>query len=231
MTLNLGQAPVVSTTRDTGAARARAATLTEKGIAEARGLVFTASTSRPGVPVGNDYSSVIKAPADKFLVLEDVFFSLGFDPGIGSGAYSVTLDGYVDESAGNAWGYTPGTPVSLGRPLNAAKINEVADGTIDLGVTVAPAITGLPDYNFYFAEYFIDTGGNRNAVSSNSSTFFGGDRKIILKPGQEMLARTVTTGTAVGSASVRTLIFTSEVSIADAPKVLGATLAELGYTP
>lgn len=231
MTLNTGQAPITSTTRNKDAARLRTSALTEKEIAESRGKFFTAATSRAGVPVGNDYSSVLKAAADHFLIIEDVFFSMDFDASIDSGNYVVTLDGYIDESNGNDWGYTPGTPVPLGRPLNAGKINDVAQSTIDLGVAVGPAITGSRDYAFFFAGYFIDTGGNRNVVTSNESTFFEGDRKIILKPGQEMLARTQTSGTVAGNGTVKTLLFVAEVHIDDAPKVLGATLEELGYTP
>ena len=202
--------------------------LTEKEIAEARGKLFTASTSRAGVAVGDDYSSVLRAAPDRFLIIEDVFFSMDFAADV-SGRYTVTLDAYVDISNGNEWAYTGGTTAPLGRPVNAGKVNDVAASTISLGVS--PDISGDIDYAFYFASYTLDTQGNRNTVTSNESTFFEGDRKIILAPGQEMLARTRTAGDAVGTGTVKTLLFVSEVLIADVPKVFGATLDEMGYTP
>lgn len=227
---NFGQAQTASTSRDRDAARQRVANESEKEVSMARGLFFTAATSRPDVPTGDDYSSVLKAPADRFLVIEDVFFSVDFSQGGSAGNFVVTLDGYIDESTGNDWNYTPGTPIPLGRPVNAGKINDVAQSTIDLGVAFN-VVSGSPDYQFFFADYFLETGGNRNTVTSNSSTFFGEERKVILKPGQEMLARTQTSGTTTGTGTVKVLLFTAEVSIEDAPKVLGATLEELGYIP
>lgn len=219
------QAPTVSTTRTPEAARERSSSLSEIAIAIARGKHFTAATARSAVPVANDYASVLKAPADKILILEDVFFNLDFDTAA-NGTFNIVLDGYVDTSSGNTWSYTPVAPVPLGRPLNAAKINDVAASTIDLGI--APTIAGSPDFNFFNASYVIDSGGNRNTVSANTSTFFGADRKLILGPGQELLARTLTSGNAAGTGTVRTLLFTSEVDLDDVPRVMGATLEEMG---
>lgn len=224
------QAPTVATTREPQAARERSSSLSEIAIAIARGKHFTAATARAAVPVGNDYSSVLKAPADKILILEDVFFNLDFDTAA-NGTFNIVLDGYLDTSLGNSWAYTPVAPVPLGRPLNGAKVNDVAASTIDLGITPdAPGITGNPDYNFFNASYVIDSVGNRNTVSANTSTFFGADRKLILGPRQELLARTVTSGNATGTGTVRTLIFTSEVALADVPRIMGATLEEMGIT-
>lgn len=224
------QAPTVSTSRVPDSARQRVSNLSEIAIAAARGKHFTAATTRPGVPIGDDYVSVLKAPAGKILILEDVFFSFDFQT-IATGTYTVALDGYIDTSDGNGWGYTPVSPLPLGRPLNAVKVNDVAESTIDLGIPPSPAITGNPDYSFYFASFNINAQGNQNTVSSNESTFFGDDRKLILGPGQEMLARTRTAGTATTTTgTIRTLLFTSEVSLGDIPKEMGATLEEMGIT-
>jgi hypothetical protein len=107
-----------------------------------------------------------------------------------------------------------------GRPLNAALINNVASTTIDLGVTTS-AITGEPDYPLFFSDFYLETQGNRESVTTTGESFFDRGRQIVLAPNQELLIRTETTGTSAGTLNLKTIFFVSEIPIELAPSVLG----------
>ena len=210
MTLNI-QAPILSTSRDPLKARLKvsASSRTEGQIA--LGSMFVAVSERLAVPVGNVFYSVLKAAPNKYLVIEDAILELDFSA-VTQGQYSFQIEGFADISNGNAWGYTPLNPVPVGRPLLASMVNDFPASTVDVGVTVnSPVLSGAADYPFFFADYFVDTQGNRVTIGSTQSTFFEKNRQVVLAPGQEMLIRSRTAGTAVGDATIRNIFFTSEI--------------------
>jgi len=184
-----------------------------------KGDFFVGESVRPLIPVDNDYYTVIKAPADKYLVIEDAILAPVFEVNDSSN-FSISLTGFVDISNGNDWSYTAGSPLPVGRPLNAELINSISTATIDLGVTVG-AVTGRPDYPLFFATYYLETQGQRETVTTTGSSFFDKDRQIILAPSQELLIRTQTTGTSVGTVDLTTVFFMSEIDVADAPSMIG----------
>lgn len=132
----------------------------------------------------------------------------------------LSLTAYVDISNGNDWSYTPSNPVPAGRPLNAGLVNDVSGATIDLGVTTG-TITGEPDYPLFFADYYLETQGNRESVSTTGSSFFDKGRQIVMAPNQEILIRTQTSGTSTGTLELKTIFFISEVGLDEAPSILG----------
>ena len=184
-----------------------------------RGDFFVGASVRPLIPVNNDYNSVIKAPSDKYIVIEDAIIETDFTV-TDSSTFGVSLTAYADISNGNDWSYTPSSPVPAGRPLNAGLINSVSSATIDLGVTTS-TITGEPDYPLFFADYYLETQGNRESVSTTGSSFFDKGRQIVLAPNQEILIRTQTSGTSTGTLELKTIFFISEVGLDEAPSVLG----------
>jgi len=184
-----------------------------------RGDFFVGASVRPLIPVNNDYNSVIKAPSDKYIVIEDAIIETDFTV-TDSSTFGVSLTAYADISNGNDWSYTPSSPVPAGRPLNAGLINSVSSATIDLGVTTS-TITGEPDYPLFFADYYLETQGNRESVSTTGSSFFDKGRQIVIAPNQEILIRTQTSGTSTGTLELKTIFFISEVGLDEAPSILG----------
>ena len=201
--------PVMATSDDPATARLKVSSSTRQENQIVKGEFFVGESVRPLIPVNNDYYTVIKAPADKCLVIEDAILSPVFAV-TDSSNFSISLTGFVDISNGNDWSYTAGSPLPAGRPLNAELINSTSTATIDLGVTVG-AVTGRPDYPLFFATYYLETQGNRETVTTTGSSFFDKDRQIVLAPNQELLIRTQTTGTSVGTVDLTTVFFISEV--------------------
>ena len=220
-------APILSTSRDPNNARLRVSTATRQAVQIARGKFFVGSSERLGVPILNVHDSVLKAAPDKLLVLEDALIELDFASSA-DGQFSISLGGYVDISNGNAWSYTPGSPGPVGRPLSAGLVNALPTSTAEIGVIVS-GFSGVADYPFFFADHYLETVGARESISRTDTNFFDKGRQIVLLPGQELLIRTQTGGDAAGTVDIRTVFFTSEIDPEDAPSVLGATLAELGY--
>jgi len=220
MTIENIPAPILATSRDPKTARLKVSSSTRAETQIIRGDFFVGASVRPLIPVNNDYKSVIKAPADRYLIIEDAIVETDFSVN-DSSTFGVSLTAYVDISNGNTWSHTPNSPIPAGRPLNAAVINNVANSTIDLGVTTS-AITGEPDYPLFFADYYLETQGNRESVSTTGQSFFDKGRQIVIAPNQEVLIRTQTTGTSVGTLDLKTIFFISEIDVDEAPTILGA---------
>lgn len=211
--------PPLATSRDPDTARLRTSSATRAEAAIGEGNFFVGSSIRTEIPVSDDYISVIKAGVDKYLIIEDAIIDPIFNVS-DSGRFSISLAGYVDISNGNDWSYTPVSPAPVGRPLNASVVNNLAQGTIDLGVTAGP-VSGVADYPLFFADYFLETQGARESVSITGTSFFDKGRQIVIAPGQELMIRTQTDGTSGATATLKTIFFVSEVSIEDAPSLLG----------
>lgn len=186
-----------------------------------RGEFFVGSSLRAGVTVTPGaptyYYSVVEAPPDKYLVIEDVIQTLDFSA-VASGQFNHQLDAFVEGSATSSYTYTPGAPVPIGRALNTEFINQFPTSTVDLGVTASTA--GDAEYPIFYQDFYVDTQGNRNQVTQSATDFFGKARQIVLAPGGQALVRATSTGDATGSVDIRTIFFTSEVSLEDAPTIL-----------
>lgn len=215
-------APILATSRDTASARLKVSTATRQELQITRGEYFVGSSARTDIPVNNTFYSVIKAAPDKFLVIEDALPDLNYQ-NLSNGSYNVELDAFVDISNGNTWSYTPVNPLPVGRPLAAGLVNDFPSSAIDLGVNVN-TFAGVADYRLYFSNFYRETQGARESVSGSGSSFFDAGRELILAPNQEILIRTRTTGSATGTADLNLIFFTSEISIDEAPSVLGITI-------
>lgn len=190
-----------------GARRVKVITLTEQEQSILDGRFFSGSSTRLGVTVADTpFYSVITAGANG-LVIDDLIITLDF-ANTTDGQFSYTFAAYVDQSNGNDWSYTPITPTPIGRPLNAGFVNDFPLSTIQSDVSAT--VTGTPDYNIYFADYYIDTSGNRNHESVVDNNFFGAGRQIIAPPGTEILVETTIAGDAIGSVDIKSLFFGSE---------------------
>ena len=212
----------MSTSDDPLTARLKVSSATRAETQIVRGEFFVGASVRPIIPINDDYKTVIKAPSDKYVVIEDAIIETDFSV-TDSSTFGVSLTGYVDISNGNTWSYTVNNPLPAGRPLNTGLINNVAAATIDLGVTTS-AITGEPDYPLFFADYYLETQGQRESVSTTGENFFDKGRQIVLAPNQELLIRTQTSGTSTGVLNLKTIFFISEISIDEAPTMLGVTV-------
>ena len=199
--------------------RFKVSTATRQELQISRGSFFVGSTERLAIPVNDTYYTVVKAPADKYLVIEDVLQELGF-AAVTDGKYNLKMDAYVKGSVTSTFSYISNVVTPIGRAMISSSINDFPASTIDSGVT-GVVLTGDPEYSLTFHEFYIDVGGNRNTINSVTSSFFEKGRQIILAPNGSALVRAVTSGDAVGSADIRTTFFTSEISIEDAPALLG----------
>lgn len=211
-------APILSTGRNPDTARVRVSTATRSEYQILKGDFFVGTSVREGIPIDNDYTSVVKAPSDRYLIIEDAIIETIFDIS-DSSRFSITLGAYVDISNGNDWSYTPGTPTPIGRPLNASVVNNFGASTIDSGVT--SVISGDADYPLFFVDYFLEVQGARENVSSTGTSFFNKGRQIVVAPNQELLIRTQTSGDSIGTVTLKTVFFVSEVSLEDTPSLLG----------
>ena len=189
--------------------RLKVSSVTRSELQISRGDYFVGSSERLAIPTGNTYYSVIKAPVDKFLVIETVEVSTDFSEAA-TGQFNVRIDAYVDISNGNTWSYTPSNPVPAGRPLNASVINSVAGSRIDLGV--AATLTGNLDYPLLSVDHYLETQGNRESITEAGNNFFDKNRQVIVAPSQEVLIRTMTSGGANGTVDIRTIFFISEIN-------------------
>ena len=212
-------APILATSRDPDTARLRVSSSTRQEYQIATGEFFNGISERQAIPVGNTYNAVLKAGPNKLLVIEDAIVETDFNI-TDSSNYSVKIGAYVDISNGNAWSYTPTAPIPAGRPLNAAKVNDFPTSTIDLGVPVT-GFAGAQDYSLFFADYYLETQGQRESISTTGASFFDKGRQIILAPNQEILIRTETDGTSTGTLDLRIIFFLSEIDADDAPSLMG----------
>jgi hypothetical protein len=172
------------------------------------GVTFVGISSRNGVSVGETYDSVI-VTGDKWVVIEDVIVTIDFSS-VTTGNFTHEIAASIDKSNGNNWTYTPESPVPAGRPINSLYINNFGLTTIDLGVTI-PDYTGTSDYPVFFEDYYVDTQGNRSQVSSTGASFFA-TGKVILCPNSEILVRSISSGSATGTANIRTIFFLTELT-------------------
>ena len=202
-----------------GARRFKVSTTTRQEIQIARGQFFNGISERTAIPTNDTYNAVLKAGPNKLLVIEDAIVETDFNI-TDSSNYSVKIGAYVDISNGNSWSYTPTAAIPAGRPLSAAKINDFPTSTIDLGVPVA-GFTGVQDYSLFFADYYLETQGQRESITTTGTSFFDKGRQIILAPNQELLVRTETGGNSNGTLDLRIIFFLSEIDAAEAPALLG----------
>jgi hypothetical protein len=210
--------PVAVYTEDGPAQRIKVSTVTRQELQIVRAQFFVGSSKRIAVPINDTHYSVLIAPADKYLVIEDVIQTLSFTA-VTDGIYKMEMCAYVDGSATSSFTYTPASPLPIGRPMISSSINSFPTSTVDVGV-IASAI-GDPEYPLTYNEFYIDSGGNRNTLSQTLHDFFSKNRQVVLAPNGVALVRVTTTGTATGTADIGTTFFTSEISIEDAPKLLG----------
>ncbi len=70
-------------------------------------------------------------------------------------------------------------------------------------------------------DYFLEVQGARENVSSTGTSFFNKGRQIVVAPNQELLIRTQTSGDSIGTVTLKTVFFVSEVSLEDTPSLLG----------
>jgi len=198
--------------------RTKVSTVTRQEIQITRGEFFVGTNERAAVPINDDHYSVIIAPSDKYLVIEDVIQDLSFSA-VTDGIYVQEMVAYIEGSVTSSFTYTPSSPQPIGRAMISSAINSFPDSTVDIGITAAA--TGDPEYRLTFNEFYIDLSGNRNTLSQSASSFFEKGRQIILAPNGVALVKSSTTGTATGSADIRTIYFTSEIPIDLAPAMLG----------
>ena len=181
------------------------ASIQEQQITEGR--FFVGSTERTGVTLATPiYDSVITAGGKGF-VIDDLIITLDF-ANTADGSLSYSLSVYVDSSNGNSWSYVPIASTPVGRSLNTDFINNFPLSTIQSGVSAT--VSGAADYNIYFADYYVDTSGNRDDSSVTEIKFFDSGRQIILTEGTEILVRATIAGDATGSVDIRTIFFSSE---------------------
>jgi hypothetical protein len=177
------------------------------------GTVFTGSSLRPDVTVteGVDTLSygVIKT-SSKWLIVNQVIYDIDFSA-VTEGKFNHELRAYMDTSNGNTWSYTPNNPLPAGRSVNALDVNDFPLTTYDGQLPIPPTVTGNPDYNLFFTSYFVDTGGNRNFVSSTGTSFFE-VTPLIIPPNTEALLEARSYGNASGSADIRATFFLTELT-------------------
>lgn len=127
------------------------------------------------------------------------------------GRMIITLTMYVDTSNKNTWSHAGGgTDLSVGSNLNCADINKAPLSNIKIDPD-SVSVSGTPDFEIQFSEYFIDTQGNRETLSTNSSSFFDGGARLFLPANSEFLFVSAVTGDALGTATNRSIFFTSEL--------------------
>lgn len=219
-------APILATSRDPLTARLKVSTATRQEFQIANGAYYVGSSIRQAIPINNTNYSVLKAPADKYLVIEDAISDLDF-LSVSDGKYSITIEGFVGGSILNSWTYTPVDPKPIGSPLNTGLTKSPANlptSTIDLSLNTVTGLTGVADYPLLFADYYKDTSGNRESISNTGSSFFDKGRQIIIAPNDEVLIRTVTAGDATGGANIRLIFFTSEITLDQVPTLLGISI-------
>lgn len=199
------------------ARRLKVSTATRQELQIVRGTFFVGNSIRLGVSVADVHFSILKAGPDKFLVIEDAIVAIG-TADVADGRYTVRLDGYVDISDRNSWDYTPNVPnqFPVGSPLNAALINDRPTSIVEIGAQIDDLL-GVPDYPFFFEDHHIATQGNSESISSTKADFFKKGRQVILSPKQELLIVTTTAGDIGGTADIRTIFFTSELSASEVP--------------
>jgi len=206
---------------DVALRRFKVSTVTRQEILIARGDFFVGNSERVNVPVGDVHYSIVIAPIDKFLIIEDVIQDVSFSA-VSDGKFTQKMDAFIDGSITSNFSYTPNAPTPIGRAMISSSINGFPGSTADIGIPVGDVtVTGTPEYGLTFSEFYIDNSGNRNVVSQTASSFFDKGRQLILAPGAVALVRATTTGDATGTADVRTTFFTSELSIDEAPTLLG----------
>jgi len=176
-------------------------------ITESNGYI--GSFSQSGVAVDDTTYFVLKTGAIP-VGLEEIITVSDFS-NVTSGRMIINISMYVADSNGNTWSYgAGGTDLPVGRNLNAADINKLPISTI----TVNPAdvsIAGVADYELQFSEYFIEVQGNRETLSTNSTGFFDAGRKVLMPANSEFLFVSAVTGDAAGTATNRSIFFTSEL--------------------
>jgi hypothetical protein len=172
------------------------------------GRFYAGAQQRLGVTIANTpYYNVITAGPEG-LAIDDVIVEADFaDTTDGQFGYQISC--YVDDSDGNDWTYTPGTPIPPGRATNGAYINDPPQSTIEIDVA-ATVNSGVFDYLIFFTKYYVDVGGNRNVQTKAETRFFDADRQILLAPGQQMLIEATITGNATGTADIKTIFFLAE---------------------
>lgn len=198
-----------------GARRVKTSTVTREEVQIARGTFFIGSTLRVGVTSNESYSSILRAPSDKYLIVENAEIGIDFR-NLSTGNLKYTLDSYVDISNGNTWTYSGGTTTPVGRPLNASLVNNFPSSEIVLGVTLS-GFSGTPDYPFLDIRYKLESQGNNQSVTETGLSFFEKGYQIILAPDQELLVRGVTTGDATGTIDIKTIFYTTEVPLSEFP--------------
>lgn len=169
---------------------------------------YEGSLDQTGLAVGSTTHFLVKTGATE-LVLEGLRTVTDFSL-VTDGRMLIQLSMYVDISDINTWSTGNGTDLPLGRNLNCADINKLPLSTIAIDPPTV-SVAGTADFQLQFAEYFIDTQGNRENLATNSATFFEGGARLLLPANSEFLFISQVTGDATGTASNRSIFFTSEI--------------------
>jgi hypothetical protein len=175
-----------------------------------RGVVFSGSTFRPGVDVsaGDVANYSVITTAEEWILINAIVFDMDFSA-ITDGKFSHTFTAYADNSNGNDWTHTPVNPLPAGRAINSFFVNDLPTTLID-GPVSATINSGIPDYNLFFENFFINTTGNRNTISSTGNSFFD-NGILIIPPRSQMLFEGISSGGAAGTADIRTIFFFTEL--------------------
>lgn len=198
----------VFTTEDRHRRRIRTSAVNRPDVENGRGKLFYGSTTRVGVSINDTYYSVVTAPSNQYLIVEDLEPAIDLT-NLGAGFFTYTMDVFIKSSVTNTWSHTEGTQQPLGRPMNTEFINVFTDSTIELDVA-GVSLTGDPDYLFLQEVYVIDSAGNRSVLTSLVNTFFRNNRRLIVAPNEQALIRVRTGGTATGTVDPAGMFFVSE---------------------
>jgi len=195
------------TPKSSGARRLKVNTVARDEASGARGTTYVGINIREGVSVNNVFDSVF-VTGDRWVVVEAINAILDFT-NVTSGNFKHTIDAAVMSSNGSVFTYNAVNPLPPGRSVNSAFINDFPLSRLDLDLGDVN-FSGTFDYNFFYEDFYLDVQGSRSSISSTEQSFFDVG-KIIITPNTEVLVRAESTGSALGTADVRTTFFISEL--------------------
>lgn len=163
---------------------------------------------RTAIPPIDTYYNVVKTGTN-YVSIEDLIITVNGTL-ITSGVLDLVVEAYFRESVLNTFDFTTTVPdIPIGRNTNTEYINKLPT-TLLAEAVIVNSLTGQPDFTLYSTHLQVETQGNRLNRSLDTSVFFAGVRKMLLKPNTEVLLVTRATGNAVGTFSLDTLYFISE---------------------
>lgn len=175
---------------------------TEANIAN--GTYYAAYLLRDVVGAASTYFYSVSAPVDADVIIDNISPTVSFELA-GTGNLHYTTDAFFEESDGNAWTYTGGSPfVKIGRNMNGRFINSDSGVRVSVGGSATP--TGAPDFVIGFVHYSLEAQGANRSLTTSEAKFFDEQRRLIVKAGTTVLFRTITTGTITGTFEIQTYV-------------------------